>query len=194
MIPQEIDEEEVEYFGDFDDMFDDLDDSNSEEIDLSPNAIMLNNIVNKKYDKLSAEEFLSDYGDYQLDEMSEILEDIDDLLFTIYKQEHNDFCSEDLEMFISVFEIFKRIFTIFGELHDIYAIIETIEKQIEQSDIDNLDEKQTKKLHIFIKAIVDDLTEFKDQVFIHQTATNIYYLNASIASNSMQIDNILRKE
>ena len=47
MVPQEIDEEEVEYFGDFDDMFDDLEDSIAEESNLSPNAIMLNNIVNK---------------------------------------------------------------------------------------------------------------------------------------------------
>ena len=74
---------------------------------------------------------------------------------------------------------------------DLYVVIETIEKQIRESDISNLDEKHLNKLYIFTKAIIDDLVEFKEQVFVKSETKNIFYLNASIASSSMQIDKIL---
>ncbi len=186
------DEDYFDDFGDFDD-FDSLDDfEESIAAELSPTSIMLNGILNRTYEHVSAKEFLDEYEN-QKDVIYAAIEDIDDMVFKILDTDDNLLEENQIEIFITIFGEFKKLLSTFSELLDLYVVIETIEKQIKDSDISNLDEKQLEKIYIFTKAIIDDLIEFKEQVFVSSETKNIFYLNASIASSSMQIDTILNK-
>ena len=78
--------------------------------------------------------------------------------------------------------------------YDLYIAIEFLTKKLQALDLSTLSDKQKQNIGKFIKSIIFDLIEFKDQVFIKQEANNIFYINASIASSCIQIGYIFNED
>lgn len=179
-------EDEFEF--DFDD-FNDFDDENN--LDESHENSPLEQIARKSYEHLSASEFMEEYN-YNIENINENLEDIDTTTFEIFESADDEVDLDiQLENVLKIFDLYQNFLERFTQLADLYFVINTLNSTLNRLDLHSLDEKQKKNIGKFIKSIVFDLVSFKEQVFEKQETSNIYYMNASIASSCIQIEYLL---
>jgi len=177
-------EENFDEFEDFDD-FDDFDDNGTAQ------ETELEALVHKSYTHLSAVDFMEEYN-YNIETINNKLEDLDELIFNVFESADDQLeLSLEVENIVDIFENFHAFLLGFEELEDLETILEILLDTIKSIKTEQLTQKQQTNIGKFIKTIVFDLIEFKEQVFIKQNVENIYYLNASIASSCVQIEYIL---
>ena len=147
-------------------------------------------IIRKSYDKLSASEFMDEYT-YNIDNIEADLEDLNIMIFDIFETSDDTIdLNFQLENIINICHVYQEFLLKFMQLRDLYIIISSLTDILEGLPT-NLTDQQEKNVSRFIKSIMFDLIEFKEQVFVEKTAQNIYYMNASIASSCIQIKYIL---
>jgi len=179
-IPEEVEEA----FFDFDD-FDDFD--SCEEFEEVSDEMSK---MNETHQLVSAQEFLSEY-----DTLEYILEDIADidilLEHIIDAMDQNNFDShkESMEIVLTKYATFLNSLSSFGELSKSVTILN---QQIQDVDLDSLGDKEKYFAAELIRALLEDLSSWKEHVFIEQDANDVFYINASIVSNCMQFAKLVK--
>jgi len=182
---QNDDFEDFEDFDEFED-FDDLDENTLQETELEK-------LLHKSYTHFSAIDFMEKYN-YDLDIIQNKIDELEELVFNVFESADDDIeLSYEIDNIINIFDAFNDFLFIFEELKDLAFAIGTLIQILKEINIEQITQKQQQMISQFVKTIVFDLIEFKEQVFIEQNAQNIYYLNASIASSCVQIAYILKK-
>jgi len=183
---------------DIDDSFDfDFDDLDfDEEINNNEFETLIKNQDN--YAKIDAVEFVSQYS-WNIDTINNKLEDLNYLIFKLFDSlvyenitEVNLNLYEDYSHIKEILEEYDAFITMFSELSDLNKIIKQIIFIFEFNDIKILNYSELAYLTNLIKAIMNDLISYTEKVFIDKTATNIYYLNASIATSCLELENIFK--
>jgi response regulator RpfG family c-di-GMP phosphodiesterase len=181
---QNIDSEEFFDFYDFDE-----DDSLNEENTFFQDEKDNIEVYNKTHSSTSAEEFLAtlettDYSTNDLDEINELLEEVIEYLdvdsFDKYK---NDICSV-----LSLYSIFLNNLLEFEEFSKSLGQVNTI---VSNLDLESIDEKKQFYIIEFIRALLKDVLDWKEHVFVKKDAVDIYYINASIYSNYVQLKSLI---
>ena len=85
---------------------------------------------------------------------------------------------------------FLNTFTDFIELSTSLSMLISIIRKI---NIDSLDDDRKIFILNYIKALIEDLQDWKEHVFVLQDAIDIFYINASSLANCMQLENYLKK-
>jgi len=176
----EIKEESDDFEFDFD--FDEDFVSNEDQEEL--------NTFNQAHGKISATEFLKDYDnlEYILEEIEDIdlfLEEIIISLETVNFKDYKHRIEEALRKYAS----FANSLSSFG---DMSSSISVLNNAIEYADFEHFDEKKQYYIVEIIRAILEDLQNWKDFVFVKQTANDVYYINASVLSNCIQLQDMLK--
>ena len=177
-----MDFEEDDDFLDFDD-----EDEDENEIDHSKELM---DAYNDSHKKVTAKEFLELYSDEGIDtdELNELEEDLDALISNIL---FNENLEENLPEIINILEKYNRFLYMFSEFEEltkvIYALVELL------NDIDYSTLKRTKMTSKFIVAIIEDLFDWKEHVFIIKDAVDVFYINASILNSYVQLKDIIQK-
>ena len=175
-------------FDDFD--FDDFDFDNLEE-EKENEDNELEKIVKKSYISISASNFMEEY-EYIAESIESHLEDLELLIFDVFESADDDLnLTYQIQSVIKIFEAYQEFLSKFTELIDLFVTIDILSNILQNLNISKLSDKQKKNISKFIKSIIFDLNDFKEQVFITKEAENIYYLNASIASSCIQIEYML---
>ncbi|NQY94149.1 MAG: response regulator [Campylobacteraceae bacterium] len=173
-------------FFDFDDM-EGLDEEHA--ID---NQQVIMEQFNKSHTKLSSEDLLREYG-YLKDELYMDLEDIDWLIMNRFNLEEDTL---DLDIMLKdikeVFKLFSSFLYQFSEFEELSKAISSIEELISNVDMDDLKEDNKELLGMYIKAIVMDLIDWKEHVFIKQDAGDVFYANASLLSSYIEVKKLLQ--
>lgn len=170
---------------DFDD-FDSFDDFDVDEEDISDGI----NTVNEVHQMVSAKEFLKDY-----DTLEYILEDITDidvdLEYIISGMDHSNFgeYKESMNLVLSKYGTFLNSLSSFGELSESVMILN---QQIQSVELDELTDKEQYFAAELIRALLEDLSSWKEHVFVEQDANDVFYINASIVSNCMQFTKLIK--
>jgi two-component system response regulator (stage 0 sporulation protein F) len=145
---------------------------------------------NETHKKITSIEFLSEYSDL---EINSILSDIDTLnhdildLIAILYDENLD---EQKNHIIEVLLAFGEFLDNFDEFNELNTTLSLIIKHLENKDYTQFNTKNRHKVSEFIKAILSDLINWKNHVFIEKDATDVYYINASMLNNSIQLEKI----
>lgn len=147
--------------------------------------------ANSTHKKLPSAEFISEFeGD--LDLYLELIEEADQIIDSILKQlDFESFfaLSKNIEFVLSKYGTFLNNFVEFYEVSYAVHTLNKIVHSIEELDSD-------KKGHFsvnLIRCIIEDLYTWKETVFIKQEANDVFYINASILSNCIQLENSLKK-
>lgn len=176
---------EVDEFVDFDD-FDSFD---HEDIDVSceEKDIMHKNNLNHK--KVSAQKFLADLGDldYILEDVNEIDELLSDIIESLDKETIEHY-KEDISTALSLYTVFLRSLSDFDDLTN---TLEYINNVIEELDLDLYDEKKKKYIIETIRAILQDISFWKETVFIKKDAIDVFYIGASNYNSYLQLKELL---
>jgi len=171
-------------FFDFDDFGDD-----THTID---NQDVVMDAFNNSHQKLSTEELLEEY-DYLKDEIHMDLEEIDCLIMNNFSLEDDtldlDCMVHNLQDFFGLFSSFLHQFSEFEELSKAIA---SVSELITNVDINSLDEENKEMLGIYMKAIIMDLLDWKEHVFIKHDAGDVFYANASLLNSYIEVKKLLQ--
>ena len=147
---------------------------------------------NESHKTVSAEKFLKEYSKL---EISSILDDIEDLtheIIDIISVLYEGNLSEQQEYIIHSLELFKNFVNNFELFQELEETLEILIGHI-SVDYEDFDEHSRYKIAEFIKAILTDLLNWKRYVFTEKTAKDVFYINASILTNSIQLEKIMKK-
>jgi DNA-binding response OmpR family regulator len=177
-------------FFDFDDTNDagdffDFDDAN----DFDDNQEKLA-VVNLTHGNISAKEFLEDYPNISY--ILEDIEEIDELIFEIIDSlDHSNLETFRDRIILSLdkYVSFLNSLISFNELSSSLVFLKT---NINKINLEEFNERESFYLVNFLVAIFEDLNSWKDHVFITQDANDVFYANASLLSNCMQLEDIIK--
>jgi len=139
--------------------------------------------------KVSAKEFLKEYDNLQY--MLEDIEDINDMLneiilnldFSYFKK-----CQINIEITLMKYITFLNSL---GSFHKFASALTILNNHIKSIDIDEYDNLKASFIIEIIRAILEDISLWKDNVFVNQDTNDVYYINASVLSNCRQLENVL---
>ena len=180
-------------FMDFDDSDSDSDDEfmdfDGEHDDIDHNKELMD-IYNDSHKKLSAKEFLAEYEEQGIDleELDGLEEDLDSL---IAKLLFDYDVKSNLENITNLLEEYNRFLYTFSEFEELSKVIYILVELLNDIDFDTL--KSTKMCSKFIVAIIEDLVDWKEHVFVLEDAVDVYYINASILNSYVQLKDIVTK-
>jgi two-component system chemotaxis response regulator CheY len=140
--------------------------------------------------KVSSVEFLKDYDDISY--MVEDIDDIDDIIQDIILRLdilNLDTNRDDILLAFHRYIRFLNSLFSFGEISDALGILST---HISNLKLESYDELNANFIIELIRAILDDLSTWKNYVFVEQSVNDVYYINDSILSNCKQFENIIK--
>ncbi len=177
-------------FMDFDEDDDFMDfDEDEEDDDSIDHSKELMDAYNDSHKKVTAKEFLSFYNEQDVDseELVELEESLDTLISHILFEDN---LKENLPEVIDILEKYNRFLYMFSEFEELNKVIYGLVELLNSINFDTL--KRTKMTSKFIVAIIEDLFDWKEHVFILKDAVDVYYINASILNSYVQLKDIVK--
>ena len=178
------DNDDFEFDFDFDFDFDDdfISEEDSESVTKANNTHL----------KITSQEFLKDYEnlEYMLEDIEDIDVILDNLIHTLDPDTLND-SLRHIDECLRKYSSFLNSLTSFEELSSSIVMLNI---NIERTEFDKFDEKKMFYVIEIIRSILEDLQNWKEFVFVQQTAQDVFYINASILSNIIQLENILKND
>ena len=148
---------------------------------------------NETHKKVTAIEFLKEYSKIEINvflaEIDTLNHDISDLVSMLYDEN----LDEQSEHIIEVLLAFGEFLNNFEEFRELGTTLSLIIRHVTHEDYSEFDTKSRHKVSEFIKAILSDLVNWKNHVFIDKDAQDVYYINASMLNNSIQLEKIIKK-
>jgi CheY-like chemotaxis protein len=176
---------EEEYF---DDDFFDFD----EEEDTACNYKDSTTEYNTSHPTLSAKEFLEDVDNLEhiIEDTAEIENDLERIISNLdinTLERDSVLISECLGKYASMLNGFVEFFELSVALRSLSNIVVEVDFSY------NMPENYKENIIRFIKAILQDISNWRDMVFVQQTAIDVYYLNASALSSCIQLRNMIKE-
>jgi len=142
----------------------------------------------KEADKISALEFLQEFEVEQslLDELHELEVTIQDKLYL-----NDDFTPQLLLYITETFNTYIRILNYTIEFADIAYSLGKLCSTLTSLDLAIVDKSKIDTLKLYIKGLIDDLSNWKNHIFIEQNTPDIHYIDASLLENCITIENLL---
>jgi len=106
----------------------------------------------------------------------------------------DDFEGGDIDAQARVIGYFSRYSYILSEIDefsDLYVSIDKFVSFLEELNFSELKEDKYTQFFLYLNAMRTDLACWKNNVFINQSAEDIHYLDASLLSNSLQLEMFL---
>lgn len=189
----DLDEEEPKKEENKDDSFDfdfDLNEEETPSQDKIEHSQELMDEYNKTHKKVSSQEFLAEYADvsYDTDDLVELEEDLDNLVSNILFDSDLDGKIPDI---VYILEKYNRFLYSFSEFEELCKVIYVLVELLNKTDFHTL--KSKKMAAKLIIAIIEDLVDWKEHVFIKEDAVDVFYINASILNSFILLKNIVNK-
>ena len=190
-IDNEEDFFDLDEFSDFEE-FEDLDDFDEfESNEISEQKDMIGKF-NQSHKKVPASEFLKDYPNltYIMQDIEDIEDDINEIIETLDSANLEEKIGE-LENILNNYSRFLNTFVDFFELASSLNILERV---FEKIDFSKFSDKKLNYIVNFIVAILQDLQNWKEHVFVAQDAIDVYYINASALNSCIQLEALLKED
>lgn len=172
---------------DFDfDLDDEDDEKNNDDLDKSKELM---DRYNQSHKKTSAKEFLQEYEDvgYDTEELTDLEEDLDALVASILFDEDLEDKINDI---VNIFEKYHKFLYTFSEFEELYEVIHSLETLLSETNFFTL--KKKKMVTKLIIAIIEDLVDWKEHVFVEKDAVDVFYINASILNSYILLKDIIK--
>lgn len=189
-IQRDQDESLDDDFFDFDD--DMFEDDNGDDQTHVYNETM--NSFNLSHKKVPANVFLQEYEEMEIEN---ILEDIQEL--DAFIEDHIDILYEDnledeVEHINQTLEKYSVFLNSFNEFYELSTSLNLLIRQLKSTDFGTLSSRERNFIAEYIKSILKDLSEWKKNVFITREAIDVFYINASLLSSCIQLENFIKSK
>ena len=140
--------------------------------------------------KIPASEFLKDYPDltYILEDIEDLEHDISHVVDTLDASNIID----NLEELENILSNYARFLNTFIDFYELATSLNLLTKVLGKTDFNSLDDKALNFIANFIVAILKDLQDWKEHVFIAQDAIDVFYINASALNSCIQLESYIK--
>lgn len=145
------------------------------------------------FNKITAQEFVSDTAVSFMEKveiMSSIEDEIDERLISFEEKPSVESLNTVHEKFIEYVEIIKLLVEFD---HLVFALL-TLCNSMENVKEEQLESKEVKKFTTLMLHLLNDLSTWRENIFIKQEANDIHYLDSSLLSSCLQIQTIFEKK
>ena len=188
LIDSDIEETSNDDCDDFDEFFD-FDEFDEFEDELEDKEKENMEVLNKSHSKINATEFLKDYED--LDFILEDIDEIDELLEEIVESLDIDTFEKyknDVSNVLNLYAVFLNGLSDFDQLETSLTYTKDI---ILDLDLMSVNTKKRGFIIEIIRAILKDISAWKEYVFIKKDAIDVFYINASAYNSCIQLKNLI---
>jgi len=149
------------------------------------------NTYNQSHLKVKAEDFLKD-----IDNLEHIIEDFQDIEYDLIKTIDNldeKTLSKNIEIILESFNTYASVLNGFHDFYELSVALRQIKRVLSEANFsDEMPLKNKQKIANYTKAILNDLVEWQNHVFVSQDALDVFYINASLLSSCMQLENMIK--
>lgn len=172
------------------DDFIDFDDEPENQENQIEHSKELMDAYNKSHRKVSSKEFLAEYEEYGYDveELNELEEELDILVASILYDENLD---EKIPDIINILEKYNRFLYTFSEFEELCKVLNSLVELLDELDFSTI--KKTKMATKLLIAIIEDLVDWKEHVFVIEDAVDVFYINASILNSFILLQDVVKK-
>jgi CheY-like chemotaxis protein len=167
-------------FDEFDELEDKLEDEEKENMEL----------FNKSHSKINAIEFLKDYDD--LDYILEDIDEIDELLEEIVEFLDIDSFEKYKNEISNVFNLYATFLNSLSNFDQLATSLTYTKNIILDLDLTSVDNKKRSFVIEIIRAILNDISDWKEYVFVKKDAVDVFYINASAYNSCIQLKNLIQ--
>lgn len=141
-----------------------------------------------EHQKTDAKSFLLSYGDwaYDIDELEDLELALDKLIMNLIMESDFETTIPDI---IKILETYNKFLYLFLEFDELSKVVYSIVVLLRGIDYDNIP-SQTMVSKLLLTTI-QDLVEWKEKVFVAQTAEDVYYINDPILNSYVQLQDLL---
>ncbi|MCK4974537.1 MAG: response regulator, partial [Sulfurimonas sp.] len=145
------------------------------------------------FDKITAEEYVEDTAISLMDKIEELEYIEDNIEIEAIKLEEE----AKIEILLSITALLDNYIEVIEQLmefkHFAYAL-STLNEFLKTLDITQVDEKDHKKFSMLFLHLIDDISQWRKNIFILKEANDIHYLDSSLLSSCLQIQSIFEKK
>ena len=183
-------EEEIDEFEDFDEFTDfyDMDEEFDDSFDIEEGAMEEQNNSHKK---VTAIDFLKDFDNIEY--ILEDVDEIDEILLELISDLDIDNIKESIETINLVLGKYSSFLNGLSDFNELSSSLHLLNNSISNIDFDNIVEKKAKYIIEFIRAILSDLSQWKEHVFILKDTVDVFYVNASVYNSCIQIEDLIKE-
>ena len=178
--------EEEDDFMDFDD-FDDFDDFTSDEMDTQKDMM---DKFNASHRKVPATVFLEDYPD--LEYVLEDLEELDESVYEITEHIIGVNLEDNIIDVNLILDRYSQFLNTFMDFYELSTSLVMLKGVLDNVDYSIANEKNKDFIALYLKAILTDLTNWKEHVFISKDAIDVFYINASSLNSCIQLESYIK--
>ena len=178
-------------FMDFDDDFGDQFIDFDEDSEIENQKEMMKNF-NQSHKMLSAVEFLSEYHGLEVGDYVDDLNFIENSIYSCIDELDGDNISMKLLDIIDALGLYARFFNNFTEFMEISIALQLLQRVLNNTPFYELESKKRTFVSNYIVAILTDLVDWKNHVFVDKDAVDVFYINASLLNSCIQLESILK--
>lgn len=141
------------------------------------------------YEKISAQEFLKDFE--SLDYILEDIQEIDDLMSELIEVMDIDSLEKNKENIIYTLKKYETFLHSLMQFDEISRALNILANQIDHLDLSVYEDIKKTFIIELIRGIIDDLSSWKNFVFIEQSTQDVNYINDSVLSNCVQLNKLI---
>lgn len=144
-------------------------------------------------EKVSADDFFETVAVDYLDKV-ESLEDVETQIFIELDNLENHPDDGTLKSISEYYMYYFDTLTRLMKFEDLAHAVKSISMFLKTLHVEEIDAKDLHRLVESNIHLVDDLTEWRQNLFVHKSVDDIHYLDASLMSSCLQIESIFHKE
>ena len=175
---QETNNDDFDDFYDFEDFDDELEDEEKENMEINNNT----------HSNISALEFLKDYED--LDYILEDIDEINELLEEIVEYLDKDTFEKYKNDISVVFNLYTRFLNSLSGFEQLSTSLIQTKNIILDLDLNTIRDKKRSFIIELIRAILSDVSDWKEYVFIKKDAIDVFYINASAYNSYIKLKDL----
>lgn len=151
-------------------------------------------LLKRKHDDVavSSEEYSKELDEYvliEIQELSEIEQEVLDLISQLDTKEQ-----ETLEQIVLRLVKFSSVLSNLMEFKELSFSLSSLADLLSKQVVKELDSDTFKKMLLFLENIIIDLSSWRKIVFIDQSANDIHYMDSSLFSSILQLEQIFNTD
>ena len=178
-------------FMDFDDDFGDQFVDFDEESEIENQKDMMKNF-NESHKMISANDFFEDYNGLEIHDFVDDLNFIENSIYACIDELDGDNLSMKLLDVLDALGLYARFFNNFSEFMEISVALQLLQRVLNNTPFYELEPKKRTFVSKYIVAILNDLVDWKNHVFIDKDAVDVFYINASLLNSCIQLESMLK--
>jgi len=145
------------------------------------------------FNKISASEYIQSTAISLIDKVED-LENIEDELETLAMEFETNSNSNILSSIINNLNLYIDIMERLIEFKHLSFALYTLNNFLKNLDLSQVDSKQHQKFSLLFIHLLDDVKQWRKNIFVLQEANDIHYLDSSLLSSCLQIQSIFENK